>query len=150
MPSCDHPQTNKVCEGYVFTPVPGGCPAPGPGDIQAQARGVYPSMHCGRHPPPSPRQTATAADGTHPTGMHSCLYLLLQTYMEDGVCRSGNLLKGAIIERLFYAYAISAFLSYYAVPCAAFFFFYGSVALKMRRRQNNSKFESNKSVTIHY
>ena len=68
--------------------------------------------------------------------------------MEDGVCRSGNLLKGAIIERLFYAYAISAFLSYYAVPCAAFFFFYGSVALKMRRRQNNSKFESNKSVTI--
>ena len=23
----------------------------------------------GRHPPP---QTATAADGTHPTGMHSC------------------------------------------------------------------------------
>ena len=68
--------------------------------------------------------------------------------MEDGVCRSGNLLKGAIIERLFYAYAISAFLSYYAVPCAAFFFFYGSVALKMRRRQNNSKFESNKLVTI--
>ena len=69
--------------------------------------------------------------------------------MEDGVCRSGNLLKGAIIERLFYAYAISAFLSYYAVPCAAFFFFYGSVALKMRRRQNNSKFESNKLVTNH-
>ena len=66
--------------------------------------------------------------------------------MEDGVCRSGNLLKGAIIERLFYAYAISAFLSYYAVPCTAFFFFYGSVALKMRRRQNNSAFESNKWV----
>ena len=33
--------------------------------------GVYPSMHWGRHPPPNP--TATAADGTHPTGMHSCL-----------------------------------------------------------------------------
>ena len=29
----------------------------------------------GRHPSgqPSPGQTATAADGTHPTGMHSCL-----------------------------------------------------------------------------
>ena len=33
-------------------------------------------------PPPSPReqtpplQTATAADGTHPTGMHSCLFIL--------------------------------------------------------------------------
>ena len=29
-----------------------------------------------RHPPeqttPPPRETATAADGTHPTGMHSC------------------------------------------------------------------------------
>ena len=31
---------------------------------------TYPSMHWGRHPPPG--QTATAADGTHPTGMHSC------------------------------------------------------------------------------
>ena len=29
----------------------------------------------GRYTPPladTPRQTATAADGTHPTGMHSC------------------------------------------------------------------------------
>ena len=24
-------------------------------------------------PPPPPPETATAADGTHPTGMHSCL-----------------------------------------------------------------------------
>ena len=36
---------------------------------------------CGRHPPgqtPSrqiPPRTATAADGTHPTGMHSCYFL---------------------------------------------------------------------------
>ena len=29
---------------------------------------VYPSMHWDRHLPP----TATAADGMHPTGMHSC------------------------------------------------------------------------------
>ena len=29
--------------------------------------GVYPSMHWGRHPP-----AASAADGTHPTGMLSC------------------------------------------------------------------------------
>ena len=44
----------------------------------------YPSMHCGRHPlagrhPPEqadnpPPPTATAADGTHPTGMLSCLF----------------------------------------------------------------------------
>ena len=37
-----------------------------------------------RHPPgadtPSPRDTATAADGTHPTGMHSCLKRLCLTY----------------------------------------------------------------------
>ena len=26
--------------------------------------------------PPRPQQTATAADGTHPTGMHSCLLLI--------------------------------------------------------------------------
>ena len=32
--------------------------------------GVYPSMHWGR--PPSPPPTATAVDGTHPTGMLSC------------------------------------------------------------------------------
>ena len=44
--------------------------------------GVYPNMHWGRHPlplgktAPPPRSdsptTATAADGTRPTGMHSC------------------------------------------------------------------------------
>ena len=36
---------------------------------------------CGRHPlgwHPPPQQTATAADGTHPTGMHSC-------YTEDSL-----------------------------------------------------------------
>ena len=27
---------------------------------------------------PPPQQTATVADGTHPTGMHSCLTILLQ------------------------------------------------------------------------
>ena len=27
---------------------------------------------------PPPQQTATAADGTHPTGMHSCINLVLQ------------------------------------------------------------------------
>ena len=35
----------------------------------------------GRHPlpraDPQPRQTATAADGTHPTGMHSCFVIIL-------------------------------------------------------------------------
>ena len=32
-----------------------------------------------RHPPPAdtPQETATAADGTHPTGMHSCNEIIL-------------------------------------------------------------------------
>ena len=42
--------------------------------------GVSAPVHAGIHPPPkqtpqeadTPQQTATAADGTHPTGMHSC------------------------------------------------------------------------------
>ena len=36
-----------------------------------------------RRPPgsrPPPGETATAADGTHPTGMHSCLLLFIVTY----------------------------------------------------------------------
>ena len=39
---------------------------------------MYPSMHWADSPPPGqtqhPPTTATAADGTHPTGMHSCFY----------------------------------------------------------------------------
>ena len=62
-----------------------GCPGAHPGGVQAhvqgvgaqahtrgikaQVWGVYPSMHCGRY---TPQQMATAAGGTHPTGMHSC------------------------------------------------------------------------------
>ena len=44
----------------------GGCPGPCRG-----AGGVCVSQHAPRQIPP-PQQTATAADGTHPTGMHSC------------------------------------------------------------------------------
>ena len=48
--------------------------SPGPylgGGLQAHTRGVYPSMHWGRHPP---QQMAT-------TGMHSCFFFLLLFYM---------------------------------------------------------------------
>ena len=89
-----------VCSrGWVSRPRPGGrglprgCPGPGPGvsawgvsrsrpggsrpgprGVQVQAQGgVYPSMHWGR----PPQQTATAVDGAHPTGMHSCLSMIL-------------------------------------------------------------------------
>ena len=45
--------------------------------------GMSASVHAEIHPPgrqppgqtPPPQQTATAVDGTHPTGMHSCLHL---------------------------------------------------------------------------
>ena len=46
-------------------------PRPG-GRVQAQARGCV-SQHALRQTPPPPQQTATAADGTHPNGMYSCL-----------------------------------------------------------------------------
>ena len=43
--------------GGGFRPTPkGGCPGPGWGAVSQHA----------------PRQTTTAAGGTHPTGMHSC------------------------------------------------------------------------------
>ena len=54
-------------------PPPGGCPGPGPGlgcVSSPRPRGVYPSMHWGRHRPP--QQMANATGSTHPTGMHSC------------------------------------------------------------------------------
>ena len=41
----------------------GGSPGPHPGGV---------SQHALRQTPPSPMQMATAAGGTHPTGMHSC------------------------------------------------------------------------------
>ena len=45
---------------------------PHPGGVsRSMPKGVYPSMHWGRPPPPI--QTATAAGGTHPSEMHSCL-----------------------------------------------------------------------------
>ena len=49
-----------------------GCPGPGLGgrgvQAQAQAQGVYPACT----EADTPQQMATAADGTYPTGMHSC------------------------------------------------------------------------------
>ena len=84
------------CEGYVFTPV------------FLSTRGCLPQCRLGHHPPGSrhphpprkqtplppeqtppktdhpPEQTATAADGTHPTGMHSCFWsFLCQLYIWD-------------------------------------------------------------------
>ena len=63
------PPANEVCEGYVFTPVVShsvhggeGCLVPG-GLLRGGGGGL---------PGGDPPRTATAAGGTHPTGMHSC------------------------------------------------------------------------------
>ena len=72
MHSCYRPQ--RSCEGYVFTGI---C-------LSTRGRGVclsacWDTTHThtpGADPPREqtpPGETATAADGTHPTGMHSCL-----------------------------------------------------------------------------
>ena len=53
------PPANELREGNVFTPV---CHS-------VHSGGVYPSIQWGLHPP---KQMATEAGGTHPTGMHSC------------------------------------------------------------------------------
>ena len=58
----------------------GGSPGPYPGGrLGVWLGGVYSSIHWGRTPPPPLQQTATAADGTHHTGIHSkaTLFVLL-------------------------------------------------------------------------
>ena len=60
----------RSCEGYVFTGV---CLSTGGvsvhGGVSAPGRAGIPA--CTEADPPA-GETATAADGTHPTGMHSC------------------------------------------------------------------------------
>ena len=43
--------------------------------VKNSVRGGY-SPPLARPPPQTHHQTATAVDGTHPTGMHSCNYLI--------------------------------------------------------------------------
>ena len=68
--------------GYPGPGPVGGCPDPGPGGcVQAQAQGVVCIPACTKAD--TPQQTATAADGTHPKGMHSCSFLFqLRTSLE--------------------------------------------------------------------
>ena len=59
-------------QGWWWCPLPGGIVAPG-GGAWSGGGGLLPGVPGG-----DPR-TATAADGTHPTGMHSCLQFILIT-----------------------------------------------------------------------
>ena len=74
------PPINKVWGKVIFPPSRGHSVHGGDGE-RGFGEGV-----CGRHPldpeadtpsprgRPSPVETATEAGGTHPTGMHSCVY----------------------------------------------------------------------------
>ena len=64
----------KLRKGNVFTPL-----------SHSVHMGGLPQCMLGYTPPPTrppwadtprPKQTATAADGTHPTGMHSCFFFV--------------------------------------------------------------------------
>ena len=53
----------------------GGSPGPHPWGVGIPA--------CTEAEPPPPQQTATAASGTHPTGMHSCYAYILPKFQEN-------------------------------------------------------------------
>ena len=52
-----------------------GCLGPGPGEVRGSGWGGVQAHTQGGVSQHALRQTATAAGGTHPTGMHSCLSL---------------------------------------------------------------------------
>ena len=58
------PSANEVAERLCFYTCLSFCPR----------GGVSAPVHAGIHPL---QQTTTAADGTHPTGMHSCFFMLI-------------------------------------------------------------------------
>ena len=74
---------------YPGVPGPRGMPGPGGGLV---------SQHALRQTPPG--ETATAADGTHPTGMHSCLWSIgvASHFWSDslGLLRNLSNLVGAV------------------------------------------------------
>ena len=111
--------------GYMTSQVGGlgGCPGPGLGSVQAQARGGVQAQAQGVCIPAgteadTPQQMTTAAGGTHPTGMHSCLHLRLVElkahsyvattsnfrdarngfYSNDRICLQGRLHESALLR----------------------------------------------------
>ena len=64
---------------------PGQVHPPGPGTPPGRYTPLGPGAPPGRYTPPGPgtlpRETATVADGTHPTGMHS--YLAINSHTQN-------------------------------------------------------------------
>ena len=52
--------------------------------------------------------------------------------------------KGDLAEKMYMLFSISTFFTFFVIPCACFFFFYGSVALSMHRRKTQSDFGSSR------
>ena len=84
------PQT-KLWKGNVFTPVCDSVHRSGASGQTPPGRALsgtppgqttWADTPLGRHPPP---EMATAADGTHPTGMHSCI--ILQFSFSAKICQ---------------------------------------------------------------
>ena len=82
----DNYRRQRSCEGYVFTPV---CHSVHKGVLpqcmlgcqpqwtmqHPQDQAHHPPGPCTSPGPGTPPEMGTAADGTHPTEMHSCLFL---------------------------------------------------------------------------
>ena len=66
---CPGPELGEVSRPRP-RPRPRGSPGSGGWSPGLGPGGVYPNMHL-------PKRTATAVDGTHPTGMHSCFFFCL-------------------------------------------------------------------------
>ena len=63
----------------VSRPTPGGSPGPHLGDLQAVGGGWIPA--CTKADTPLPQQTATAAGGTHPTGIDLHSFSILNQFV---------------------------------------------------------------------
>ena len=74
---------SRPTPGGVSRPTPGGSPGQHQGGSSGPHLGGHPSIHWGRPPPPL---TATAAGGTHPTGMHSCKTLISCSCFGQKLC----------------------------------------------------------------
>ena len=78
--ACVCPQGGGVCSGGVSAPRGGVCSR----GVGICSGGVS-ALHWDT-PTPPPGETATAADGTHPIGMHSCLLNKIVIPLSNLVC----------------------------------------------------------------
>ena len=89
---------NQVHPRARYTPLEQTPPGPGtpprPGTPTRPGSPTWDQVH---HPPlgpgTPPRDTSTAADGTHPTGMHSCFSFIMTRYVLTSGCVVGSVFQ---------------------------------------------------------